>query len=54
LVAIWPGAILGDRATYSEPGRRDYYNQRLPREAVVLRAYGSTFTDETPYNVERI
>lgn len=54
LVAIWPGVILRDRATYSEPGRRDYYNQRLPREAVVLRAHGSTFPDEPPYDVERI
>lgn len=53
LVAHWPGEISGGRATYSEPGRRDHYDQPVPAEAIVLRARSTTFPDELPYEVER-
>lgn len=53
LVALWPGEISGGRATYSEPGRRDHYDQPVPAEAIVLRARSTTFPDELPYEVER-
>ena len=52
-VAVWPGEIVDDRAVYSEPGRRDYFSQRLV-DAIVLTPRHVVYPDETPYAIERI
>jgi hypothetical protein len=52
-VAVWPGQITGDRAVYSEPGRRDYFEQQLG-DAIVLTPRPVIYPDETPYTMERI
>jgi hypothetical protein len=52
-VALWPGQIVGDRAVYSEPGRRDYFSQLLV-DAIVLTPRRVVYPDETPYAIERI
>jgi hypothetical protein len=52
-VAVWPGRIDGGRATYSEPGRRDFYERRIA-DALVLRPRATSFPDEVPYTLERI
>ncbi|MHB8290761.1 MAG: hypothetical protein ACYDEY_16370 [Acidimicrobiales bacterium] len=48
----WPGAISGDRATYSTPGRRDFFEATLT-DAVVLRPQPTNFPDDLPYRIER-
>jgi len=48
----WPGTISGDRATYSAPGRRDFFEATLT-DAVVLRPQPTNFPDEPPYRIER-
>jgi hypothetical protein len=52
-VALWPGQIVGDLASYSELGRGDWYESRL-ENSIVLRPKPSQFPDEVPYTVERI
>lgn len=53
VIAVWPGAIADRRARYSLPGRPDYYDQRLV-DVVVLRPRASRFSDEVPYQIERV
>lgn len=53
LISHWPGEIVGRRATYSEPGRRDYFDSTIG-DAVVVRPRSVGFPDETPYTIERI
>jgi hypothetical protein len=52
-IAAWPGEVDGDRATFSRPGRRDYY-ERILDDAVILRPHERRFPDEPPYGIERI
>ncbi|MDF1597030.1 MAG: hypothetical protein P1T08_13200 [Acidimicrobiia bacterium] len=54
VVAEWPGRIADGRATYSSPGRPDYYDNPIPKGIVVLHPLTATFPDELPYQVERI
>ncbi|MFZ5872009.1 MAG: hypothetical protein ACOYXW_15975 [Actinomycetota bacterium] len=53
LVAVWPGDVVGDRATYSVEGRFDRYVSDLT-DTLVLRARRVDFPDETPFTTERI
>jgi hypothetical protein len=53
IVAAWPGQIVGDRATYSRLGRRDYFEGQLT-DVVVLRPRQRRFPDQTPFDVEHI
>jgi len=53
LISHWPGEITGRRATYSELGRRDYFDSTIG-DAVVVRPRSVGFPDETPYTIERI
>lgn len=53
LISHWPGEIDGRRATYSELGRRDYFDSTI-EDAVVIRPRSVRFPDETPYTIERI
>lgn len=53
VVAVWPGMVIGGTATYSAPGRSDYYTSRLA-DAVVLRARARRYPDEVPYTTEWI
>lgn len=48
----WPGTISGDRASYSAPGRRDFFEATLT-DAVILRPQPTGFPDEPPYRIER-
>ena len=48
----WPGTVSGTHATYSTPGRRDWYEATLS-DAVVLRPSVALFPDESPYCIER-
>ena len=52
-IAAWPGDVSGDRATFSRPGRREYYESVL-NDAVILRPRERRFPDEPPYAIERI
>jgi hypothetical protein len=52
-IARWPGSIQATRATYSTPGRRDYYEAKLSN-AVILRPRRTSFPDEIPFFIERI
>jgi len=52
-VGVWPGQVLGRRATYSQDGRYDRYASDLD-DTMVLRSRDVDFPDETPYTVERI
>jgi hypothetical protein len=48
----WPGTIAGAHATYSHPGRPDWFEAILS-DAVVLRPASALFPDEPPYRIER-
>jgi hypothetical protein len=52
-IATWPGDVSGGRATFSRPGRREYYD-RVLKDAVILRPRPRRFPDEPPYAIERI
>ncbi len=52
-IAVWPGHILGVRATYSASGMPDHHDIPL-RDTVVLRPRGTRFPDEVPFTIERI
>lgn len=51
LFAAWPGSIGGGRASFSRPGRADYFDQPLRNLVTLLPTY-SVFPDETPYELE--
>lgn len=53
IVAAWPGHISGGQATYSRPGRRDFYQTAL-RDVIVLRPRARRFPDQIPFDVEHI
>lgn len=53
LIAVWPGNVVGCRATYSTPERFDWYDSVLT-DTLVLRARPVVFPDETPFTIERI
>lgn len=48
----WPGTLRGNRATYSTPGRRDFFEATLI-DAVVLFPQPVVFPDNPPYRIER-
>ena len=52
-VMCWPGKIREGDAFFSEPGRRDHYQQRLSN-AVILRPVQRQFPDQHPYLIDRI
>ena len=52
-IAQWPGNLIGKRLTYSEPGRRDFFDATID-DAVIVRPIVVRFPDEIPYQVERI
>jgi hypothetical protein len=52
-IMAWPGQVSGRRATYSAPGRRDYYAREIS-DAIILRPVPYRFPDEAPYSVKRI
>lgn len=35
VISLWPGSIKGAEATYSEPGRVDFYQSRLSGAAII-------------------
>ena len=51
--AQWPGALVGRRLTYSEPGRKDFFDAPIA-DAVIVRPREVRFPDEVPYEIERI
>ena len=51
VIAAWPGEISKGRASYSQPGRRDYYETPLP-EVVVFGTKQTIFPDEVAFEVE--
>lgn len=53
LIVEWPGEIVSGKATYSSPGRRDWYESPL-EDAVVLRSRAQVFLDEAPFEIERL
>lgn len=53
MVAVWPGRIDGRRASYSSPGRQDYFEGQLS-DVVVLRPRRRRFPDQAPFELERI
>ena len=53
VVALWPGRITEQTATFSMPGRRDYVRVALG-ELSVLRPVRTRFPDEVPFEIERI
>jgi len=52
-LAVWPGIIDGGRATYSDPGRPDYYTRGLT-DCLILTPRGIRYPDEVPFVIERI
>ena len=52
-IAAWPGAVSGGRATYSAPGRPDYYDGRLG-DCLLLKPRTRRYPDEVPFVIERI
>lgn len=52
IVAHWPGTVIDCVARYSEPGRRDWFEERLT-DAIVLHHKARMFPDEMPYVIER-
>ena len=53
VVALWPGSISGDRATFSAPGRTDHVDADIGGIAV-LRPLTTHFPDQVPFTIERI
>jgi hypothetical protein len=53
VVAVWPGKVVGGRATYSVEGRFDRYVSDLT-DTLVIRSRSVHFPDETPFTIERI
>lgn len=51
--AQWPGALVGKRLTYSERGRKDFFDAAI-EDAVIMRPKVVRFPDEVPFEVERI
>ena len=51
-IFAWPGSVAAGLATYSRPGRRDWFEAPLT-DAVVLRPLQTRFPDEPPYRIER-
>jgi hypothetical protein len=51
--AVWPGTISGGRASYSQPGRPDYYDGRLA-DCLLLAPRARRYPDEVPFVIERI
>ena len=49
----WPGTVHDGHASYSAPGRRDFFEAPIT-DALVLRPRVATFPDEPPYQIERI
>lgn len=52
IAAVWPGSIDTKVASYSEPGRRDFYERRLEDELVV-RTERTWYQGEVTFNRER-
>lgn len=52
-IAVWPGTISGGRASYSQPGRPDYYDGRLG-DCLLLAPRARRYPDEVPFVIERI
>ena len=52
-IAVWPGVIEGNRVTYSQPGRQDWYEGVLT-DTLVLKPRPTTYPDDVPYTEERI
>lgn len=53
LVAVWPGGLRNGRATYSEPGRPDAYDEDLS-DVLVLHPIPVRYPDDIPYTLERV
>jgi hypothetical protein len=52
-IAVWPGQIVGGRATYSALGRPDHHDAAV-RDVIILRPRTTRFPDEVPFSTERI
>lgn len=52
VVARWPGGVSRCRATYSEPGRPDWCEERLA-DVLILRPCARQFPDQMPFEIER-
>lgn len=50
---VWPGSITGSTASYSEPGRRDFYEATLDN-TMVLRARPDAYAGDAPCTVEMV
>jgi hypothetical protein len=50
---VWPGQIVGGRATYSTFGRPDHHDVAV-RDVIILRPRITRFPDEIPFSFERI
>jgi len=53
VVALWPGRVSGNVATFSDPGRRDHLRTELSSLSVI-RPLPTRFPDEVPFEIERI
>jgi hypothetical protein len=53
VAVIWPGAVTGGVVSYSEPGRKDFYEKRLD-DVIVLRPKVDSYPDEPPYTMELV
>jgi hypothetical protein len=52
-IVVWPGQIVGGRATYSTFGRPDHHDVAV-RDVIILRPRITRFPDEIPFSFERI
>lgn len=52
-IAVWPGKIVGGRATYSALGRPDHHDAAV-RDVIIVRPRPTRFPDEVPFSIERI
>jgi hypothetical protein len=51
VLAEWPGTINRNEATYSAPGRQDYFRASMT-DVVILRPRERLFPDEAPFTLE--
>ncbi|WP_419922691.1 hypothetical protein [Candidatus Poriferisodalis sp.] len=53
VIALWPGRVSGNVATFSNLGRRDHLRTELS-DLSVLRPLPTRFPDDVPFEIERI
>jgi hypothetical protein len=51
-VGVWPGSLVGGRASYSALGRPDHYDREIS-DVLVLRPLDPMFPDQASFEIER-